>query len=152
MSSPKYWSFYGKFQLCCKVKAHDFLAIYFHKLCHSLAKWALCWSMELGGESGWWLLAGWAQKQLVCGCLALLSSSLWPPGSQAPSSSCLRVPVSGRWRWSWRIELETNLRKVWSFAITEKAPARLGQQAHSRAFTFETLLRHYAKQASNCGR
>ena len=37
-----------------------------------------------------------------------------------------------------RLELQTNF-EDWSFTITEKAP--------TSAFTFKTLLRHYAKQA-----
>ena len=44
----------------------------------------------------------------------------------------------------YRLELETNLREVWSFTITKKAP--------TNAFSFKTILRHYAEHALTHGK
>ena len=44
----------------------------------------------------------------------------------------------------YRLELETNLREVWNFKITKKAP--------TNAFSFKTILRHYAEHALTHGK
>ena len=59
------------------------------------------------------------------------SSGAWSPSSPTPSH-----PASAGYRLVWWLELETINR--WSCTIAEKAP--------TNAFTFKTLLRHYAKQ------
>ena len=50
-----------------------------------------------------------------------------------------------------QLELERNPRDVWSFTITEKASIYNlyeGLLLVESTFTFKTILRHYAKQAS----
>ena len=60
-----------------------------------------------------------------------------------------KAVAAGRRRDGWRYVVTTSASKssIWRFVITEKAPTRAFSwlNAATTAFTFKTLLRHYAK-------
>ena len=68
------------------------------------------------------------------------------PGTRG--TSCHRTPRPGSWSIV-RVITSAPKRSIRRFVITEKAPTRAFSwlKADTTAFTFKTLLRHYAKRA-----
>ena len=109
---------------------------------------------ELEGEAGMCLLS----------CAILSSSSSYPlpgpliscakhlnlPGSAHQSSSFTSVLITAAAAPGGRHDTSASKSSIRRFVITEKAPtirAFSWLKAATTAFTFKTLLRHYAKQA-----
>ena len=75
---------------------------------------------------------------------ALVSSEQKQGAEFDPASTVLATSVSAP-----LVKVSASKRTILRFAITEKAPTRAFSwlKAATTAFTFKTLLRHYAKQA-----
>ena len=81
------------------------------------------------GLLGWLLLSCWTLV-MVCSRVVVVAGTEWSPHPDTCTLVLQKVPSEG-------------------FVITEKAPTRAFPwlKAATTAFTFKTLLRHYAKRA-----
>ena len=110
----------------------------FHLILSILSKSAQRWSLIDDTPTFGLFRVNWGQG--VC---------WWRLVTEETISGDLWLPAPWPAQPAWPVELETNLREVWSFMITEKALTRTFSwlKGPTYAFTIKTLFRHYAKQA-----
>ena len=92
--------------------------------------------------AGWAVSAGLATRK-ICRCpLPRPRGTDTPPGGNI-NNTCTTKD------WTFVVWISASKSSIRMFVITEKAPTRafFWLKAASTAFTFKTLLRHYAKQA-----